>query len=256
MSRISLFLFCALSCANMASAQWLNYPLSGIPRMKDGKPNLSAPVPRTPSGTPDLSGLWIKDKSAYGEDLKAYMIAPNEIAPMRPEAEAIYKERVGRQGGGRPSESCLPHSIPDAMIVRRPFQIVQTPGRTIILYEFETRFRQIFTDGRGHPKEIELPAWLGYSIGRWDQDTFVVDTIGFNDKSWLDDIGLPHTDALHTIERFHRFDFGHMRVDITIDDPKAYTKPFTATIGLELMPDTELIEDMCDTERDAAHILK
>jgi hypothetical protein len=184
------------------------------------------------------------------------MVPPNEIPPMLPAAEKIFQERVARNQGGRPSESCLPHSIPDMMLIGRPFQISQTTGRTFILYEFATRFRQVFTDGRPHPKVIEFPAWFGYSIGKWEGDTFAVDTVGFNDKSWLDDWGHPHTDALHTVERFRRTDFGHMTADITIDDPKSYTKPFTVTLNFRLLPDTELIEDVCENEKDSAHSQK
>jgi len=246
-------------CTGFASAQWLKYPVPGTPRTGDGKPNLSAPAPIR-DGHPDLTGLWAsiapaaaRDQRITGPNLKDYMTPPNEVPPMLPGAEKIFQERVARDGGGRPSESCLPHSIPDMMLITRPLQIVQTPGRTLILYEFATRFRQVFTDGRPHPKEIVYPAWFGYSIGKWEGNTFAVDTVGFNDKSWLDDWGHPHTDALHTVERFRRIDFGHMTADITVDDPKSYTKPFTITVNFRLLPDTELIEDVCENEKDSAH---
>ena len=152
----------------------------------------------------------------------------------------------------RPSSRCLPHSIPDQMLIGVPLKIVQNPGVTFILYEEFARFRQIFTDGRG-PAPVAAPAWLGYSIGKWDGDWFVVDTRGFNDKSWLDDSGRPHTEALHTIERFRRRDFGHMDVEITIDDPEAYTKPWSFPMQFEFLADTDMIEDVCDNERDSAH---
>lgn len=248
-------------CMGSASAQWLNQPIPGTPRTKEGKANLSASVPMSSDGHPDLTGLWVSLRSAKqpadaritGPNLTDYLESPNEIAPMLPEAEKIYQERVARNGGGRPSESCLPHSIPDMMLITRPFQIVQTPQRTMILYEFATRFRQVFTDGRSRPGDISYPAWFGYSIAKWEGKTFAVDTAGFNDKSWLDDWGHPHSDALHTIERFTRTDFGHMTGEITIDDPKSYTKPFTITLKFRLMPDTELIEDVCENEKDSAH---
>jgi hypothetical protein len=146
----------------------------------------------------------------------------------------------------------MPHGIPDAMIVPGPVKFVQNPGVTFLLYEEFNHFRQVFTDGRPFPKEL-TPAWMGYSIGKWDGDTFVVDTRGFNDQTWLDDAGHPHTDQLHTTERFRRRDFGHLVAQVTIDDPKAYSRPWTATIQLDYMPDTEMIEDMCDNERDARH---
>jgi hypothetical protein len=174
------------------------------------------------------------------------------IPPMLPAAEALHKERQANFMADRPSSRCLPHGIPDQMLIGVPLKIVQTPGVTFILYEEFARFRQIFTDGRG-PAPVAAPAWLGYSIGKWDGDSFVVDTRGFNDKSWLDDSGRPHTEALHTIERFRRTDFGHMDVEITIDDPGAYTKPWSFPLKFEFLADTDFIEDVCDNERDSAH---
>jgi len=139
------------------------------------------------------------------------------------------------------------------MIYGGPTKIVSTPGFTLILYEEFNHFRQVFTDGRGHPVD-PVPTWFGYSIGKWEGDTFVVDSRGFNDKSWMDDSGLPHTEALHTIERFRRVDFGHMELELTIDDPKAYTRPWTVPFQLVLLPDTDLIESICDNEKDNAHM--
>lgn len=138
------------------------------------------------------------------------------------------------------------------MLIGVPMKIVQDPGLTLILYEEFARFRQVFTDGRRHPP-VASPAWLGYSIGSWDGDWFVVDTRGFNDKSWLDDSGRPHTEALHALERFHRRDFGHMDVEITIDDPAAYTRPWSFALQFEFLADTDMIEDVCDNERDSSH---
>jgi hypothetical protein len=132
------------------------------------------------------------------------------------------------------------------------FKITQYPGLTLILYEEFARFRQIFTDGRALPVDPN-PAWFGYSIGKWDGDAFVVESAGFNSESWLDDAGHPHSDAMRTIERFRRPDFGHMEIQVTIDDSKAYTKPWSFTMQFQLLPDTELIEDLCDNEKDAKH---
>jgi hypothetical protein len=134
------------------------------------------------------------------------------------------------------------------------FKFVETPGLTVLLYEEFNHYRQIFTDGRSFPEKDLQPAWFGYSVGRWDGDTFVVESRGFNDQTWLDDSGHPHTEAMKTTERFHRTDFGHMDLKVTIDDPKAYTKPWSVSIPLQLVPDTELIEDVCDNERDSTHI--
>jgi hypothetical protein len=246
-----------LLCLN-ARGQWLNYPSAGIPRMPDGKPNLSAPAPKK-DGNPDLSGIW---RIARPSSIPAgtgsyaslqYWTKEGVDISFQPWAEALYKQRYASFGVGRPSERCLPHGIPDAMLVSE-FKITQYPGLTLILYEEFARFRQIFTDGRPQPVDPS-PAWFGYSTGKWDGNAFVVDTKGFNDQSWLDDAGHPHTDAMQTIERFRRRDFGHMEMQLTINDPKAYTKPWSVTLQFVLMPDTELIEDVCDNERDATHLI-
>jgi hypothetical protein len=239
------------------TAQW-NYPSAGIPRTPDGKPNLTAPAPKLADGKPDLSGLWMptrprgipSEQGSYAS-LQYFMAAGGTI-PMQPWAQAVYQKRFENFGAGRPSERCLPHSIPDAMLVPGPVKFIQNPGITVLLYEEFNHFRQIFTDGRSFPKDPN-PAWFGYSLGKWDSDTFVVDSIGFNEVSWLDDAGHPHTDQLHTTERFRRRDFGHLDVQVTIDDPKAYTKPWTVSIPLVLMADLEMIEDVCDNEKDAQH---
>ena len=232
-----------------ASAQWVNIRLAGTPRTPDGKPNLKAPAPRGADGKPDLSGLWHNLDAKYLNDLSADGIQ----VPFTPAGAAIYKERQEKNAKGRPSESCLPHGIPDSMTVpAAPWKIVQHPGVMLILYEFQNRYRQVFTDGRGFPEDM-MPAWLGYSIGKWDGDTFVVETRGFNDRSWLDDNGHPHSDALKVTERFHRRDFGHLDLQITFDDPKMYTKPWTVSLPFELFADNELMEWVCENERDARH---
>ena len=256
------FLFGACLCASTVSAgaQWITYPTSGIPRTSDGKPDLTAPTHRTSDGKPDLSGIWAPVAppnaptfNTVGPNLTDYMPA-GAVIPMQPSAQALFNKRSASLGAGRPTEQCLPHGIPDAMLPPTPFKIVQIPGLTLLLYEEFNHFRQIFTDGRPLPPATQ-PAWLGYSVGKWEGDTFVVDTSGFNDQSWLDDWGRPHTEAMHTIERFRRSDFGHMEMEVTIDDPKAYTKPWSATVRFTLLPDTELIENICDNERDHARIV-
>jgi len=254
--------FLAVAISGVASAQWINHPTPGIPRTPDGKPNLSAPAPKTVDGKPDLSGLWHRVRGpnqrvstaglAMGPNLADFMRPGETIPPMLPAAEALHKQRMANFMADRPSARCLPHGIPDQMLIGVPLKIVQNPGVTFILYEEFARFRQIFTDGRELPPVVN-PAWLGYSIGRWDGDWFVVDTRGFNDKSWLDDSGRPHTEALHTVERFRRRDFGHMDVEITIDDPGAYTKPWSFPMQFEFLADTDMIEDVCDNERNSAH---
>jgi hypothetical protein len=244
-------------------AQWLNYPTPGIPRTKDGKPRLTGPAPKTRDGKPDLSGIWTmvypKDvvarvfKEAIGTNLRYLMPEGTEI-PLQPAAAALYKQRLESLGKGRPSSMCLPHGIPGDMLISvvAPFKLVQTPVLTIILFELFNHYRQILTDGRRHPTDAN-PSWYGYSIGTWDRNTFVVETRGFNDRSWLDGYGLPHSEALHATERFERPDFGHMDVLITIDDPEAYTRPWSFTLHFELNADTELFEDICENEKDAPH---
>jgi hypothetical protein len=189
-----------------------------------------------------------------GSNLEDFMRPGETIPPLLPAAAALYQQRMANFMADRPSARCLPHGIPDQMLIRVPLKIVQDPGLTVILYEEFARFRQIFTDGRGDPPAAN-PAWLGYSIGRWEGDWFVVDTRGFNDKTWLDDNGRPHTEALHTIERFRRRDFGHMDAEITIDDPQAYTKAWSFPMQFEFLADTEMIEDVCDNEKDSAHAI-
>ena len=243
-----------------ASAQWLTIKLPRTPRTPDGKPNLAAAAPRTPDGKPDLSGIWKRvnptkhDNEDGNFNLLDWMPDGAQIR-MKPAAQALYlRRRNVLKGGGRPSQRCLPHSIPDAMLPPVVFKFVQIPDETIILFEEFNHFRQIFTDGRALPVNPQ-PAWWGYSIGRWDGDVFVVTTSGFNDQTWLDDTGHPHSAAMKTTERFRRIDFGHMEMQVTIDDPQTYVAPFTATVRLDLQPDTELLEDICENERDTAHIV-
>jgi hypothetical protein len=236
--------------------------------MANGKPNMTAPVPKAADGKPDLSGLWQRARGtnrpvqrtggaglAMGPNLADFMRPGEEIPPLKPPYDALHKQRMANFMADRPSSRCLPHSIPDQMLIGVPLKIVQNPGLTLILYEEFARFRQIFTDGRP-PAPVAAPAWLGYSIGHWDGDWFAVDTRGFNDKSWLDDSGRPHSEALHTIERFRRRDFGHMEVEITIDDPEVYAKPWSFPMQFEFLADTDMIEDVCDNERDDAHAVK
>ena len=238
--------------AGPAPAQWVKLPLPGTPRTKEGKPDLTAPVPKTPDAKPDLSGIWTADAGKYLNNLAGEGVD----VPMQPWAAALYKERFDSLARDKPQVRCLPHGIPDAMLVPGyPFKIIQTPGVMIVLEEEFNQYRQIFTDGRAMPVDPN-PAWFGYSIGKWDGDTFVVDTTGFNDGSWLDNGGHPHTDALHLTERFRRRNFGSLELDITVDDPKAYTKPWkSTTIPFVLLPDTELIEHLCENEKDAPHLL-
>jgi hypothetical protein len=241
-------LWCVLSVS--AAAQWIGYPTPGIPRTRDGKPDLAAPAPKTPDGKPDLSGIWLTPSSRWLQNLAADGVE----VPFTPASRAIWEERRANNGKGRPSERCISHGVTDFDALGTPTKIIQTPAVTVILFEAYNHYRQIMTDGRPLPRNPE-PAWLGYSVGKWDGNTFVVDTIGLNDQTWLDDGGYPHSEALHVTERFTRRDFGHMEIRITIDDPVAYTKPWTVTIPKNLVADDELIEFMCENEKDFVHMV-
>jgi len=249
--NVALAILLLASHPAVAFPQWLNLKLSGTPRNADGSPNMTAPAPRTTDGKPDLSGVW---HAANGRFIGNLAGAAGITAPFTPEAAAIYKERQDTQGLHRPSGKCLPKSVPDGMTLPPyPFKIVQTPSLTLMLYEIFVDYRQIHTDGRPLPPDRH-PAWFGYSIGRWESDTFIVQTVGINDRTWLDDSGYPHSDQLVITERIRRQDFGHMTIEFTFDDPKMYTKPWTVTVPFELMPDTELLEYVCENEKDLEHM--
>lgn len=243
-------------------AQWLNQPTAGIPRTADGKPDLSAPAPKV-DGHPDLSGLWQIDPAPYprtpndspnNNSILRYM-PPNTEIGMLPWAAELYQKRAFTDiGAGRPSEICLPHSIPGQYFIReRPIRLVQTRLFTAMLFEQLSQYRNIYTDGRSHPEDMQ-PVWLGYSVGKWDGDTFVVETKGITERTWLDDSGHPHTDEMRTIERFRRPDFGHMLLEFVIDDPKTYAKPVTLNMSFTFMADTDMIEHICENEKDHAHM--
>ena len=232
-----------------ADAQWFNYPTPGVPRLPDGKVNLSAPAPRTPDGKPDLTGVWSGAGPLYRFNI-AQDLNPEDIQPW---AEALFLQRVRDSRKDSPLAKCLPVSVPFQNFFNLT-RMVQTPTLMMMLYESpNSPHRTIFMDGRDLPKDPN-PTWLGYSIGRWDGDWLVVTTSGFNDKAWLDSAGHPQTESLRITERMRRRDFGHMDYEITIDDPKAFTKPFTIKRERLLAPDTDLLEDFCDNERDARHL--
>jgi hypothetical protein len=243
-------------------AQWLNQKSPSTPRLPDGSPNLSAPAPRTSDGKPDLSGVWdvVGDRvmptdgrirSKYVYDIASDLPGG---APFLPWANSLHEQRQKELGVGAPTERCLPHGIPDAMLTRTlPFKIIQTTGVTIILFEEFNNWRQVFTDGRALPVDPQ-PAWVGYSVGSWDGDTFTIRTSGFNDKSWLDAGGTPHTEALKTTERIRRTDFGHMEIEFTFDDPKTFTRPWSASVKFNLLTDTDLLEFHCDNEQWTAKV--
>jgi hypothetical protein len=239
-----------LSTVVPLSAQWLQYPTPGIPRTADGKPNLTAPAPRTADGKPDLSGIWQGTDDKYFRDLAT----GGPPAPMLPWAAALVKERKENLEKGHPSERCLGHGVTDYDTQVSLRRVVQTPGIIAFLFEGYNHYRQIFLDGRPLPKPTQ-PSYMGYSIGRWEGDTLVVETNGLNDQGWLDMDGHPQTESTHIIERFTRRDFGHMDLQLIIDDPKAYTKPWGANVHWGYVPDEELIEAICENEKDFVHLV-
>lgn len=208
-----------------------------------------APSAQTAAATPDLSGVWSRVGVAPGPGA-ARSLNPTEPPPMTPSAAETFKAvREGTDGPGDKGRddldplvtSCAPPGPTRIFAFPRPFEIVHIPGRVLLLFEWDHWVRQVWTDGRGHPQDPD-PSWMGHSIGRWDGDTLVVDTVGLNDKTWIDSIGYPHSDALHLIERYRRLNRDELQVNITIDDPKAYTKPWTANVVFTLRPDWEISE--------------
>jgi hypothetical protein len=227
-----------------ASAQWEPYPWKNVPRTADGKVDMSAPPRRTPDGRIDLSGFWVPTQPVKHLQNLAADLNPGEV-PLQAWAEAVYKERIETNGKDHPGVRCLPSGIPEKNNIPDGVKVVQTPDLMLFLHESRTIYRQIFTDGRPLPRDAQ-PTWMGYSIGSWDGDTFVVETIGQNGKTWLDMRGLPATESLRVIERFTRPSIGNIRIDVTIDDPKAYTKPWSVALSWSLLPDTDLIESICE----------
>ncbi len=266
-----------------ASAQWIDYPQSGMPRLKNGKVNLAAPVPRAPNGKPDLTGVWGHEKTTladfkrllgpdYDPSKQSTLIGmeneavhkygfnilldlkPGEAKPT-PAAEAFMKQKLAER---RVDNVCHgEYGWPVASLLAEPMKLIQAPRETVILYEVDNLHRQVFTDGRQFPAEFNLPAYLGYSIGRWEGDTFVIETRGFNDRTPLDAIGHPRSESMHVTERFHRRDFGHLDTEMTFDDPEMYTAKFTVKVAYELVPDNDIFEMFCgENEKDRVHMVK
>src|SRR5262245_6860873 len=236
------------------SAQWDSYPFKNVPRTKDGKVDLSARPPRAADGHIDLSGFWMPtDRVKHLLNLAADL--PPGSVPLQPWADALYKERIETNGKDHPGVRCWPSGIPEKLNIPDGLKVIQTPDVMIFLHESRTIYRQVFTDGRPLPKDPQ-PAWMGYSVGRWEGDSFIVDTIGQNGKTWLDMRGLPGTDALKVTERYTRPTVGHIDIDVTIDDQKAYTKPWSVKLSWSLQPDIELIESICEeNNKDLPHMV-
>ena len=259
-----------------ASAQWPSYPTAGVPKTPDGKPDLNGPAPRASDGKPDLSGMWQYVRgpqppvnAANSRQVNASDITPLAIRlsqfwnlgaafpdglPFTPWAADLHRQRLESNSKDNPDAHCLPLGIMQLHTHGQPRKMIQAPGVIVILYEANAGVRQIFTDGRPLPQDPE-PWWFGYSTGRWDGDTLVVETSGFRDLGWLDVEGSPLTSSGKIIEKYRRPDYGHLEIEVTIDDPKAYTKPWTVTVHQRAMLNTDLIEFICnENNRDEPHL--
>ena len=251
-------------------AQWPRYQTPGVPRTADGQPDLSAPTPKTSDGKPDLSGNW---ENRFGGGRRGGAGQPTdgpptptffnvgagfkEGLPFQPWAADLRKKRMADNSKDNPDAWCLPMGFMQFHLHPQPRKIIQTPGLIVIIYEANYGLRYIYTDGRSLPNNDPTPWWYGYSIGKWDGDTLVVDTTGFRDGGWLDVNGSPYTDALKLTERFTRPNFGTLDIEIAIDDPKAYTKPFTVKLTQRIMVDSEMIEFVCnENEQSSKHFNK
>jgi hypothetical protein len=225
-------LVCAMFCAPL-SAQWLRQRTAGIPRTADGKPNLAAPAPRTPDGKPELTGLWAVPTPRT--DFESGEVQPWVQALVRARAEDFYKDS--------PAYHCLPlgpqHSSAGGL--RR---ILQTSSVIAILNE-DLTYRQIFVDGRALEADPS-PSWMGYSVGRWEGDTLVVDSIGFNDRTWFNGAGYPHSEDLRMTERFRRPDFGHLEIEVKLEDKALYSRPWSFRLTAQFSADTEMADQRCD----------
>jgi hypothetical protein len=265
------------SFAPAVFAQWPAFPTPGVPRTADGKPNLTGPAPRTADGKPDLSGVWQYTRpvgSAAPAPTAQPASATNDIVPLavrlsqfwnlgasfpdglpfQPWAAELHRQRVASNSKDNPDAHCLPLGLMQLHTHGQPRKMVQTPGVIVIIYEANAGLRQIFTDGRPQPKDVE-PWWFGYSTGKWEGDTLAVETTNLRDLGWLDVEGSPITTSGRILERFRRIDYGHLEIEVTIDDPKAYTKPWTVTVHQRIMPDTDLIEFICqENNKDGPHL--
>ncbi len=254
-----------ISAAASVHAQWLRSPMAGAPRTPDGKVDMSGPVPRL-DGKPDLSGVWQvqaeprapgglfglgeSPNSRYFRDVLSDF--PPDARPLTPEGLERLRQHTA-PGAFNPTLNCLPDGVPHGDLLPEPFKILQSRGVLVMLYEVETTFRQIFLDGRRPPADPS-PTWQGYSVGRWEGDTLVIETSGFNDRGWLDARGTGHSEAMRVEERFHRRDYGHLDLAITITDPKTFTKPIVFSVVEQLLPDTDLFEHYCvENEKDDRH---
>jgi hypothetical protein len=248
-----------IAIASSLAAQWVQYPSPGTQRTRDGKPNLAARAPRT-HGVPDLSGIWQAAGNLPSQGsgdlplnplLAGFGSSSKGDLPYRPETrEAMSRRRMKDQH----YLTCITPGGPQMLVLPTMRKIVQTPGLVLILSEYNVHYRQIFTDWRPLPDDPQ-PTWSGYSVGKWEGDTLVVHSLGYRDDQTLDLRGSPLTNAARVTERFRRPAFGRLEIEVTVDDPKAYTRPFTVLVKQDLAPDTDLLDAPCrDNEKDLPHL--
>jgi len=260
-ARRALVLGLVMASSTLGFAQWLHYPTAGVPRKTDGKPDLTAPAPRLPDGRPDLSGIWhVANRIPCTSEINRFVPCGLEIGgsplalnigtglpgglPFQPWAAALTKQRTADNSKDDPHARCLPDNPPRTWGLPHLTKIVHTPKLLVMLYEVNAMYRQIFLDGRPMPED-PTPAWNGYSVGTWDGDALVVQTAGFRDNLWIDMGGSPMSDAAKMTERLRRPNYGTLEVQITVDDPKVYTRPWTVALNQGLELDTELIDEFC-----------
>lgn len=249
------------------TAQWINYPTLGVPRTLDGKPNLSAACPRTPDGKPDLSGMWVMQApqrtgpanlpgcEPAAPEFMNIAASINGGLPYQPWAADLVSKRRAEQRINDPLSHCVPIGIIRLHTVPIYKKVVQVPGLLVLMNEYNASYRQIFTDGRPLPVDPN-PSWNAYSSGKWEGDTLVVKSAGFRDGLWLDNTGNPLTQAATITERFRRPNFGNLEIEITVDDPKAYTKPWSVKLNQTIKLDSDLLDLVCnENEKDLKHLV-
>ena len=253
--------------AASAGAQWIHYPTAGVPRNAAGQPNLSAPAPRQ-AGKPDFSGIWSEVNAQFscpGGNCVLQMGLPPEARnigllvpgglPYTEATRKLMERRMVEASKNDPHARCTPPNFPRAWAFPQHKKLVHTPGLLLMLHEFQGSYRQVFTDGRPLP-EILQPAWSGYSVGRWEGDTLVIESAGFREDLWLDMLGNPMTDQAQVTERIRRPNYGTLDVEVAVNDPGAYTKPWTVKLDQSIVLDTELLDEICtENERSASHLV-
>jgi hypothetical protein len=267
MRLISLVVFASLP----AAAQWINLPTPGIPRTPDKKPDLSAPAPKTSSGKPDFSGMWVprdalpcdaKERGVLCTELPVPRQAVNFALglkgglPYKPWAAELVKNRAKETAFLDPHTSCMPPNYPRAWAFPETEKIFQTATELVILHEFNASYRQIFFDGRKLPEDM-VPTWSGYSVAHWEGDTLVVESAGYRDDSWLDTAGNFFSDEARLTERIRRPSFGSLDIDVTVNDSKVFTQPWTVALHMRPLLDTEMIDFYCqDNNKDLKHLVR